>query len=230
MRETLGAALLMASAWDLRSPLVDPFCGAGTVAIEAAWLARRRAPGLHREFAFMRWPSFDRSLWDRLVAAARQGECPTAPATIRASDRDAGAIGATRRNAERAGVGDDIEAEVLPLSRMQVPRGRGWLVTNPPYGVRIGARSELRDLYAGLGAVVRERCPGWTVALLAADRGLVRETGLAFTSKLRTVNGGIPVEVVSAELASNPQRQSPDDDSVRARPLRSAPDPRLLDP
>ena len=201
MRETLAAALLMVSQWDTSSPLLDPFCGAGTIPIEAAWMARRRAPGLQRPFAFMRWASFDRSLWDALVDAARSGERTTVAAAIQALDRDAGAVSAARHNAERAGTVDDIDLQVRAFSDVAPPAGRGWLVTNPPYGVRVGDRDRLRDLYARLGTVTREVCAGWKrCVLLAADRGLVRATGLPFTSKLRTVNGGIPVEAVSADV------------------------------
>jgi putative N6-adenine-specific DNA methylase len=200
LRETLAAGLLTAAGWTGQGPLVDPMCGAGTLPIEGAWLARDRAPGLGRTFAFMSWPEFDRAIWDELVADARAAERPTAAVVIQASDRDAGAIAATRGNAERAGVAGDIEISQRPLADIEPPTGPGWLVANPPYGVRVGAEEQLHDLYAQLAAVARAKCAGWTMAVLAADPGLVRRVGLSFTTALRTVNGGIPVAVLTATV------------------------------
>lgn len=196
LRETLAAALLMTSGWVGQGPLLDPLCGSGTVAIEAAWLTRRRAPGIDRAFAFMRWPAFDRAAWDRLVSEARSGERSASPVPIQASDRDEGAMAAAGRNAARAGVAGDIELTTRAISAIRPPSGPGWLVTNPPYGVRVGERDRLRNLYAQLGQVARTRCPDWTVALLSADPLLARQTGLALASRLRTTNGGIPVDIL----------------------------------
>jgi putative N6-adenine-specific DNA methylase len=200
LRETLAAATLLAAGWHGQSPLLDPMCGAGTLAIEGAWLARGRAPGLERAFAFMHWPEFDPQTWDDLVAAARAVERPTSPVAIQASDRDAGAVAATRGNAARAGVIGDIELSQRPLSAIEPVHTPGWLVTNPPYGVRISTRATLRDLYGEIGEVARIKCAGWTIAVLAADPALTRRLGFHFTTRLRTVNGGIPVQVLTARV------------------------------
>ena len=109
LRETLAAAMLVASGWNGSAPLVDPMCGSGTIPIEATLLARRIAPGMARRFAFMDWPGFDQSAWERLVQLARERVLPHAPAPILGSDRDAGAVAASVANAERAGVAGDIE-------------------------------------------------------------------------------------------------------------------------
>jgi putative N6-adenine-specific DNA methylase len=198
MRETLAAAMLIGVGWDGAVPLLDPFCGAGTIPIEAALLARRRAPGLAggRSFAFMRWPTFDEARWGEMVARARDGERGGVLPPIIASDRDAGATAATIANAERAGVASDIAVTTRAMSMMDVPHEHGWIVTNPPYGVRVGDRQELRDLYAKFGHVVRTRCVGWRVAMVAGDRALAGATQLQLTPRLRTVNGGIPVTVL----------------------------------
>lgn len=198
LRETLAAALLLASDWDGRAPLVDPMCGAGTIAIEAALLARGRAPGWARSFAFQQWPEFDAAVWTVVAADARARErTPSVGDTpaIYASDRDAGAIVAARANADRAGVAADIAFAVRPLSAMTPPPGPGWLVTNPPYGVRIGERDRLRDLYARLGATARAVCAGWTLAILSGDRALAGHIGVPLAVVLRTTNGGLPVEL-----------------------------------
>jgi putative N6-adenine-specific DNA methylase len=200
VRETLAAAVLMAAGWSADRPLVDPFCGAGTFAIEAAWLARNRAPGLGRPFAFMHWPGFDHSVWEGLVASARSAERSGQSLVIQASDRDAGAVAATRHNADRAGVIGDVEIEQRSLSDIHPRQGPGWVVTNPPYGVRVAGNDRLQALYSQMGDVLRAKCGGWTVALLSADRTLTRLTGLPFVTRLRTVNGGIPVDVLAATV------------------------------
>ncbi|HEU4455029.1 MAG TPA: hypothetical protein VFR81_18340, partial [Longimicrobium sp.] len=117
-------------------------------------------------------------------------------APILGSDRDAGAIEAARANAARAGVGDDVRFEARPVSAIEAPPGPGLLIANPPYGVRVGESDPLRSLYAALGRVARERCPGWTLALLSADRKLEGQVGIRFAEALRTSNGGIPVRLV----------------------------------
>lgn len=198
LRETMAAAMLAAVPWDPRMPLLDPMCGSGTIAIEAAMLARRIAPGLSRAFAAERWPELDAGVCRRARDEARAAILPSAPAPIHASDRDAGAITAARANAERAGVAADIEFANVALSAVEPPAGRGLLITNPPYGIRVGETAPLRDLYARLGQVVQQRCAGWQVALLSADRTLDGHTGLRFSERFRTNNGGIPVRLVVA--------------------------------
>jgi putative N6-adenine-specific DNA methylase len=206
IRETLAAALLMVSGWDRRAPLLDPMCGSGTVAIEGALMARRLAPGLARRFAFMEWPDFDRRVWNSMVAQAREGELSAAPAVIQASDRDEGATTAARSNSARAGVETDIDITTRSLSAIAPPPGPGWLVTNPPYGVRVGERARLRDLYAQIGNVARAKCAGWVVAMLSADRDLVRHTGLPLEAQLDTSNGGIPVRVLTGAVPTGAAR------------------------
>ena len=200
LRETLAAAMLVASGWDESAPLVDPMCGSGTIPIEAALMARRVPPGMARRFAFMGWPGFDRSAWERLVRQARERVRPRGTAPILGSDRDAGAVAASVANAERAGVAEDIEWRRAAISAMAPPPGRGWIVTNPPYGVRVGERRDLRDLYAQLGNVARRCCPGWEVAFLAAHPELERQTGLEQTVRFTTENGGIRVRLVQGRV------------------------------
>ncbi len=193
LRETLGAAMLLGTEWNGSAPLLDPMCGSGTIPIEAALLAREIPPGLHRRFAFEEWPEFDAPLWSSLKEMAMERILPSAKIPIVGSDRDEGAVAAALTNAQRAGVAPDIEFRRAAISAIEPPAGAGWLVTNPPYGVRVGERVKLRNLYAQLGNVARRRLPGWHLAMLSAHVELERQVGLSFERVFETVNGGIRV-------------------------------------
>jgi len=193
LRETLAAGMLLASGWDIHSPLLDPFCGSGTIPIEAALLALGLPPGLRRRFAFMDWPGFDEQIWLALKAEIHPLESAGLP--IYASDRDAGAINMARENAARAGVEQAIHFDCQAVSSILPPPGPGWVVTNPPYGLRISEGKDLRNLYAQFGNVLRIRCPGWGVAVLSSDPILLGHTGLKLDTSFSTINGGVGVRL-----------------------------------
>jgi putative N6-adenine-specific DNA methylase len=200
LRETLASAMLGAAGWTGQAPLLDPMCGSGTILIEAAMLARRIPPGLGRSFAFERWPEFDRRAWDTVRERARARISPAGAVPIQGSDRDAGAVRAAAGNAERAGVGADIVWRRAAISAIEPPGSAGWSVTNPPYGVRVGDRKRLRDLYAQFGHVLRAKCSGWELAMLTAHPELEHQTGLPLESRFETTNGGIRVRLMRARL------------------------------
>ena len=207
MRESLAAALVLASEWNMKTPLVDPFCGSGTIAIEAAHIARRMAPGRHRAFAFQHWPQFEPTAWERLLRGADGDVIEKCP-PIFASDRDAGAVAASQENAASAGVGGNVEVALRTVSELTVPARAGWIVTNPPYGHRVGGTSrsgeggdrDLRNLYDRFGAVLRERAVGWNVALLAAHDTPVARMHLPLRPTLATTNGGIEVAIHTGQV------------------------------
>jgi putative N6-adenine-specific DNA methylase len=201
LRETLASAMVMASGWNMISPFLDPFCGSGTIPIEAALLARRVPPGYSRRFAFMDWPHFDSKSWDELLVYASKAIASDTPNII-ASDRDAGAIQAGQANAERAGVADCIEFSRKAISTIDPPSGPGWVVTNPPYGVRLRKTNDLRNLYAQLGKVLRTRCPGWRVTILCDRVQLIRSTGLEFDRGISMMNGGLKVRLLRGFVKS----------------------------
>ncbi len=197
LRETLAAWMLWHSGWDAVSPLLDPLCGSGTIAIEAALMARGVPAGTHRTFAFEQWPIHDAALWKYLRRPRRlAGPTPF----ILAADRDAGAMAAARANAERAGVADLIQFACQPLSALQAPALPGWLVTNPPYGHRLG--EDVRDLYARLGQMARTHLAGWHVAALCPTPVLARAAGWDFASGAPTHNGGLAVRLLHAPYPS----------------------------
>jgi putative N6-adenine-specific DNA methylase len=206
LRETLAAAMVLASGWKSDQPLVDPMCGSGTIPIEAALIAGRVAPGLNRPFQFMNWRSFDRRLWEETLGKAK--ESTAAPSlNIRGSDRDSGATEAALRNAERAGVGRGIQLSTESVSGAfavleDVADGEGWIITNPPYGVRVGERGDLRNLYATLGKSLKGKL-GWRIGVLAAEDALADQIRLPMRSRFDTRNGGIPVHFLVSEKSEH---------------------------
>jgi len=204
LRETLAAAMILASGWRPKHPLLDPMCGSGTIPIEAALIGHRRAPGLVRRFQFINWPSFDQRLWNETLGKANESIVDV-PLDIRGADRDSGAIQSAQRNAERAGVAADIQFSVSSVSGSLAELAEvadvgkdGWIITNPPYGVRVGESTDLRDLYATLGTAVKGK-RGWRIGVLAAADDLARQIRIPLRSRFATSNGGIPVKYLVSE-------------------------------
>jgi len=202
LRETLASGLLLASGWDRASPLIDPFCGSGTIPIEAAMQAQNIPPGLNRSFAFMNWPSYEAQEWQSLLNKPAYGLKGFTPSLI-ASDRDQGVIKTARENAERAGVGRLIEFSCRAVSSIEVPAKPGWVVTNPPFGVRVSRQKDLRNLYAQFGKVLRSKCPGWRVTLLGSSLPLIRSTGLRFDPGISLSHGGLRVRILRSTVEAD---------------------------
>jgi putative N6-adenine-specific DNA methylase len=142
-----------------------------------------------------------------MLADADTLALPRSPVAIAGSDRDAGAIEAAAANADRAGVTEDVVFRRVALSAIELPPGPGWIITNPPYGHRVGEAVPLRDLFARFGQVLRTRCPGWRAAILSANRMLEGQTGLPWEEVFRTTNGGIRVRlVVTPGIPAEPAR------------------------
>ncbi|MDG4551064.1 MAG: bifunctional 23S rRNA (guanine(2069)-N(7))-methyltransferase RlmK/23S rRNA (guanine(2445)-N(2))-methyltransferase RlmL [Candidatus Contendobacter sp.] len=186
LKETLAAALLLKAGWPaiaaVGGPLLDPLCGSGTLAIEAAWIAGDHAPGLLREhWGFSGWLGHVPALWNRLLAEARErrdaGRTRIPP--IRASDRDPKAVRAASINAGRAGVADRMRIECRDWTGVEPPPGPpGLLIANPPYGERLGDQDELGALYAQLGDRLKARFVGWRAALFTGNPELGKRMGL----------------------------------------------------
>ncbi len=190
VRETLAAGILLLAGYSGDEPLWDPMCGSGTLAIEGAWLAQHRAPGLARRFAFERFASHDAARWQAELARARAEERP-APFPILAGDLNAGSLGTARRNARRAGLAGELTLERHDATRLEAPAGvvPGLVVANLPYGKRVGDRTELPRLYRDFGAAIR-RLKGWRYALLTAE-GDERGLGFEPDRALALSNGGL---------------------------------------
>lgn len=217
LRETLAAAILRLAGF-ARGPLWDPMCGSGTLVIEAALLALRRAPGLLRRFAFLAWPCVPATLWTDLLAAARaleqSPERVAATSPLWASDHDPQVLAIARRNAERAGVANLIRLSQADAGSLRLPSalqfadgGRagdvppGLLICNPPYGRRIGD-ANLGGLYRKLARLVRS-APGWRLALLTPSPQLAR-LALRHGTAIRLQSGGLPVALYLDRRLSSP--------------------------
>ena len=189
LREDLAHGLIRSSGWDGQSPLVDPMMGSGTLPIEAARLARGIAPGSERSFAFERFPTFEQDAWDAMRNEAKARVLDALPFPIHGSDRDAGAIGIAGRNAERGGVLSDLTLTQAAISAAPFPdSASGVIVTNPPWGGRLGKGRDLRPLYQTLGKVVGDH-PGWTLAFVATKGRLAGQVEGA-DKQLATNQGG----------------------------------------
>ncbi|MCC6304879.1 MAG: class I SAM-dependent RNA methyltransferase [Rhodobacteraceae bacterium] len=197
LRETLAALLLAACGWEGRTPVLDPLCGSGTIPIVAAEIALGLAPGRARAFAFERLAGFDAAAWAALRARPRLAR---SEARMGGADRDAGAIRRAAANARRAGVEARLDLRQGAISDLVPPPGpAGLVLTNPPWGVRIGERRPLMALHGALGAVLRARFAGWRVGIVTADEGLARATGLPFAPPGPPLSqGGIAVRLWQA--------------------------------
>lgn len=199
LRPTMAAACLHALKWDGSRPLIDPFCGSGTFAIEAGLMALGLPPGGEREFAFHTWPSFDTGAWAS-VAGSVQAAYEAAASDeasrpeIVASDRDRLMVAATKANAARAGVDHLMTTEQRVVSHLRARSDRGLILTNPPYGKRLGS-AKLARLYGRLGTVARDRLPGFDLALVTAHRELAMQADGGGTAVLSFRHGGLGVKL-----------------------------------
>jgi putative N6-adenine-specific DNA methylase len=192
LRETLAAGILLACGWQGERPFLDPMCGSGTLAIEAALAAANRAPGLGRTFAFERLPGHDARRTERVRARLAALARPI-PVPIHASDRNAGVLRLATRNAAAAGVADAIRFAREDAARVVPPPGPGLCATNPPWGVRLDEAA--REAWAALGALL-PRLAGWDVAVLGPDRGLEKLLPVAPVSATPLRAGGVACRLV----------------------------------
>ncbi len=180
-----------------------PFLRLGHHSHRGSAPGQENPPGRDRRFAFMNWPNFDSGGWKALqevCEVSKDKPAASLPKLI-ASDRDAGAIRAAQANAERAGVADCIDFSCRSLSAIEPPPAAGWIVTNPPYGVRVSAHRDLRNLYAQIGKVLRSRCPGWNIAILCNSMTLLRHSGLIFDGSMPLSNGGLRVRLAIGKIS-----------------------------
>ncbi len=194
LRETLAAAMVLLSRYRGRDPFCDPFCGSGTIAIEAALIARNRAPGLNRSFSAQRWEWLPSKVWMEAAGEAMDREFD-GTYEIWGGDIDPRAVEIARSNAGKAEVEDIIRFEVADAAKFHRDEPFGRVVTNPPYGERIMEKREAEDLYRAFGAAVRGLPPGWRSAVLSSHTEFERTFGRQADRKRKLYNGMIKCDL-----------------------------------
>ena len=206
LRENLAAGLLRLASWQAGTPLLDPLCGSGTIAIEAALMALDIAPGLKRTFGFQKLAWYDGPTWQRIKQAAQRRMQPVAPSAIYASDSDPAAIQRCGINLAAAGVAGAVVLERADALSRAAPGPAGTIVTNPPYGVRLAESSPLTELYPRLGDALKQRFAGWTAYILSGDTRLPKLIGLKASRRTPLFNGAIECRLYEYRLVAGSAR------------------------
>lgn len=205
LRENLAAGLIALAGWRAGEPLLDPMCGSGTIAIEAALLAANRAPGLARTFGFQKLAWYDGPTWQRLRQKALDRVLP-APATpvVFASDAAAAAVEKCTANARSAKVDAFVAVNRVDVLDRTAPAPAGVIVSNPPYGARLSDRERLAAFYPRLGDALKRRFAGWTAWLLSGDPELAKRIGLRVARRIPLYNGAIECRLYGIPLVAGP--------------------------
>lgn len=208
LRENLAAGLLALAQWSPEEPFLDPMCGSGTIAVEAALVAADRAPGLARRFGFQKLAWYDGPAWQRITQAARDRVRP-APAepSLFASDIAQGAVGKTQAHLTAAKVDAFVRAERADVLVRPAPAAAGVLVTNPPYGVRLAEAAELAAFYPRLGDALKRHFAGWRAHILTADLRLAKLIGLRPDRRVPLYNGALDCRLFAFELVAGSHRE-----------------------
>ncbi|HRV82625.1 MAG TPA: hypothetical protein P5218_14410, partial [Planctomycetota bacterium] len=201
LAETMAAAMVLHSGWDGRSPLVDPFCGSGTLLIEAALWATQTAPGsFERTFGFQSWADYEPKLWKRLLDEARAQVKPLGKAPILGYDSSSQRITEARANLENAGFADKIVLAKGDATNFEAKRGwNAHILTNPPYGVRVGDEQQMVPLYMGFAKHLREVGAGYHLTLLTQPT-LVASLGMPQLAQIPVRNGAIDCTLLKGDL------------------------------
>ncbi|QEY23662.1 THUMP domain-containing class I SAM-dependent RNA methyltransferase [Neisseria animalis] len=205
LRENLAAGLLLLAGYDGSQPFQDPFCGSGTLAVEAAWIATRRAPGLMRRFGFEKLQNFDKAAWVAIRQQARE-QIRTAPVPISGSDNDRQMIRAAQANAEAAEVDDIIRWQMADAQDVR-PNGEGGvMISNPPYGVRLAEVQALQALYPQLGSWLKQHYAGWLVGMFTGDREMPKYLRLSPKRKIPLYNGNLDCRLFLMDMVKGSNR------------------------
>jgi putative N6-adenine-specific DNA methylase len=213
MQETLAAATIGATGWSGNGHFVNPMCGSGTLAIEAALIAAKRPPGLLRSnFGFMHIKGFDRAQWEKIRTDARGDTKKSLNGTITATDRDRRAVEAAVKNAETAGVRHLIEFKVCDFFDTGIPPGPGVIIVNPEYGERLGEIRKLKDTYRRIGDFFKQKCQGYRGYIFTGNLNLAKHVGLRTQRRLTFFNGPIECRLLEYDIYEG-GRQSGNNDT-----------------
>jgi putative N6-adenine-specific DNA methylase len=201
MQETLAAAVVLATGWNGSGNFINPMCGSGTLAIEAALIGLNRAPGLLRSnFGFIHIKGFSESLWNDLREQAKKKAKKSLAGRIIATDIKPGAVEAAKKNATTAGVEHLIEFGVCDYADTPLPDGSGVIVMNPEYGERMGEVAKLEETYKGIGDFFKQKCKGYRGYVFTGNPGLAKKVSLKPSRAIPFFNSGIECRLLEYEL------------------------------
>lgn len=206
LRENLAAGILQLAGWTGDQVLLDPMCGGGTILQEAVMLAKRISPGLGRRFAFENLRHFQPQRWREICEASRAQQTAEGTPTIHGSDRDATALRAARANLDAIGQADAVRLTQTDVLDLTAPAEAGVLITNPPYGVRLGDDAELASFYPKLGDRLKQHFPGWRAYIFTADLRLPKLIGLAPSRRTPLFNGALECRLYEFKIVAGLMR------------------------
>lgn len=210
MIESLAASTILASGWNAQSPFVNPMCGSGTLAIEAALLATKTAPGLFRDnFGFMHLKSYDEESWQGYQRLAKLQQKKTLDFKIVASDLAKPAITAARMNARTAGVEHLIDFQICDFRETEIPVTPGVVMFNPEYGERLGADKDLEEIYSAIGDFFKQKCEGYMGYVFTGNLDLAKTIGLRTKRRIEFYNAKIDSRLLEYELYAGTKKERP---------------------
>jgi putative N6-adenine-specific DNA methylase len=207
LRENLAAGILRLAGWVPGIPLLDPMCGSGTILLEAAHMALDIAPGLARHFAFEKLKNFDGRRWRELLRQAAARQRSNTPLAIYGSDLSADVLKAARANFAACGLEKVVNLTRADVLEIRAPAKEGIIVTNPPYGVRLGEQRALADFYPRLGDVLKKQFSGWRAYLLSADMRLPKLIRLATSRRTPLYNGALECRLFEYKMIEGSMRK-----------------------
>jgi putative N6-adenine-specific DNA methylase len=209
IRENLAAGILRLAGWVPGIPLLDPMCGSGTILMEAALMALDIAPGFGRHFAFEKFKNFDAHRWRELMQRRVAGQKPKVPQAIYGGDLSGDVLKAARSNLIAAGLEKVVSLKRANVLEISAPANEGIIVTNPPYGVRLGEQQALAEFYPKLGDVLKKQFVGWRVYLLSADMRLPKLIRLAASKRTPLFNGALECRLFEYKMVEGGMRKNP---------------------
>ena len=207
LRENLAAGVLRLAGWIPGIPLLDPMCGSGTFLLEAGQMVRGIAPGLGRRFAFEKLKNFDSRRWQGLLQQSAARQKPPGPLLIYGSDFSEAALKSARTNLAAAGLEEMVSLKRTNVLEISAPAKEGIIVTNPPYGVRLGEQQELAEFYPKLGDVLKQKFSGWRAYLLSADMRLPKLIRLAASKRTPLFNGALECRLFEYKMVEGGMRK-----------------------
>jgi putative N6-adenine-specific DNA methylase len=218
LRENLAAGILQLAQWVPQLPLLDPMCGGGTFLVEAAQVALNRAPGSRRAFGFEKLNACQPARWKTLLEEARAAERVPGKLRIYGSDLYGEALKLARENLAHAGLEQSVMLKQANVLEMPPPDSAGVLVTNPPYGVRLGEQEALARLYPKLGDALKARYAGWRACIFTADLRLPKLIGLKPSHRIPLFNGALECRLYVFEMVAGSARRKAPDGAEGTRP------------